>query len=79
MHTDDVLKRGWVSSATLRALHILAISELWRVQATLEFVDLDSTTSRSRREWRIFAMPVGSFSGGHGFSEFLHGLNRASA
>jgi len=27
------------ASATLRALHILALSELWRVQAMLEFVD----------------------------------------
>ncbi|MDD9863032.1 MAG: hypothetical protein OXU54_00355, partial [Gammaproteobacteria bacterium] len=26
------------------------------------------------REWRIFAVPVGSFSGGSGFSGFLHSL-----
>ena len=30
--------------------------------------------TEKKREWRIFAVPVGSFSGGSGFSEFLHGL-----
>ncbi|MDD9818452.1 MAG: hypothetical protein OXU61_10035, partial [Gammaproteobacteria bacterium] len=31
------------------------------------------------REWRIFAVPVGSFSGGSGFSEFLRGLFRGNS
>ncbi|MDD9817378.1 MAG: hypothetical protein OXU61_04475, partial [Gammaproteobacteria bacterium] len=32
----------------------------------------------SAREWRIFAVPVGSFSGGSGFSGFLHSLFRGN-
>ena len=38
------------------------------------FPPLFKPGASSAREWRIFSVPVGSFSGGSGFSEFLHGL-----
>ncbi|MDD9818929.1 MAG: hypothetical protein OXU61_12465 [Gammaproteobacteria bacterium] len=38
------------------------------------FPPLFKPGASSAREWRIFAVPVGSFSGSSGFSEFLHSL-----